>query len=76
MALIKKFKINNFEAVQAIIELKNISVFYNKRQIIENLNLKIEKQEILGILGPNGAGKSTIFNLITGLKDPIMVKYK
>ena len=70
MALIKKFKINNFETVQAIIELKNISVFYNKRQIIENLNLKIEKQESLGILGPNGAGKSTIFNLITGLKDP------
>jgi lipopolysaccharide export system ATP-binding protein len=50
--------------------LKNISVFYNKRQILNNLNLKINKQEILGMLGPNGVGKSTIFNLITGLKDP------
>ena len=70
MALIKKFKIKNYKTADPIIELKNISVFYNKRQIIENLNLKINKQEILGMLGPNGVGKSTIFNLITGLKDP------
>ena len=70
MAVIKKFKIKSYEKVQSIIELKNISVFYNKRQIIENLNLSINKQEILGMLGPNGVGKSTIFNLITGLKDP------
>ena len=70
MAVIKKFKIKSYEKVQSIIELKNISVFYNKRQIIENLSLNINKQEILGMLGPNGVGKSTIFNLITGLKDP------
>ena len=70
MALIKKFRIKNYKIDEPIIELKNISVFYNKRQIIENLNLNINKQEILGMLGPNGVGKSTIFNLITGLKDP------
>ena len=70
MAVIKKFKIKSYKKVQSIIELKNISVFYNKRQIIENLSLSINKQEILGMLGPNGVGKSTIFNLITGLKDP------
>ena len=70
MALIKKFKVNNYKNIETIVELKNVSVFYNKRQIIENLNLKINKKEILGILGPNGAGKSTIFNLIVGLKDP------
>ena len=70
MALIKKFKINKFDEDQSIIEIKNASVFYNKRQILNNLNLKIKKQEILGMLGPNGVGKSTIFNLITGLKNP------
>ena len=70
MALIKKFKIENFKSNENIISLKNISVFYNKRQILNNLNLQIYKQEILGVLGPNGVGKSTIFNLITGLKDP------
>ena len=70
MAVIKKFQIKSYEKVKSIIEFKNISVFYNKRQIIENLSLNINKQEILGMLGPNGVGKSTIFNLITGLKDP------
>ena len=70
MALIKKFRIDSYKEISSVIELKNISVFYNNRQIIENLNLIIRKQEILGMLGPNGVGKSTIFNLITGLKDP------
>ena len=70
MALIKKFRIKSFKNDKAIVELKNISMFYNKRQILNNLNLSINKQEILGMLGPNGVGKSTIFNLITGLKDP------
>ena len=70
MALIKKFRIKNHEHYEATIQLKNISVFYNKRQIIDSLNLKINKREILGMLGPNGVGKSTIFNLITGLKKP------
>ena len=70
MALIKKFKIEKFKGEETIVEIKNASVFYNKRQILNNLNLKIKKQEILGMLGPNGVGKSTIFNLITGLKNP------
>ena len=70
MAVIKKFKIETHKGEETIVELKNISVFFNKRQILDNLNLKITKQEILGMLGPNGVGKSTIFNLITGLKNP------
>ena len=70
MALIKKFRIKSHKQDENIVDLKDISVFYNKRQILNNLNMKIKKQEILGMLGPNGVGKSTIFNLITGLKDP------
>ena len=70
MALIKKFEIKNFKSEETIVEIKNVSVFYNKRQILNNLNLSINRREILGMLGPNGVGKSTIFNLITGLKDP------
>mgnify|MGYP001315756212 FL=1 len=70
MGLIKKFRIKSYKSEETIVELKNISLFYNKRQIINNLNLKIYRQEILGMLGPNGVGKSTIFNLITGLRNP------
>ena len=70
MALIKKFRIKNFRARRTILQLDKISMFYNKREILNNLNLKINEQEILGMLGPNGVGKSTIFHIITGLKDP------
>ena len=70
MGLIKKFKIKSHKQDENILELKNISVFYHKRQILDNLNIEVKKQEILGMLGPNGAGKTTIYNLICGLKDP------
>ena len=70
MALIKKFRIKSFKEQEAILKLEKISMFFNKRQILNNLNLKINKQEVLGMLGPNGVGKSTIFHIITGLKDP------
>ena len=70
MALIKKFRIKSFKEQEPLLELEKISMFYNKRQIINNLSLKINRQEVLGMLGPNGVGKSTIFHIITGLKDP------
>ncbi len=70
MALIKKFRIRKFKTKTSVLQLEKISMFYNKRQILNNLNLSINKQEILGMLGPNGVGKSTIFHIITGLKDP------
>ena len=70
MALIKKFRIKSFKEQESILQLNSISMFYNKRQILNNLNLKINRQEVLGMLGPNGVGKSTIFHIITGLKDP------
>ena len=70
MAIIKKFRIKSFKETETLVELKKISMFYNKRQILDDISLKINKQEILGILGPNGVGKSTIFNIINGLIDP------
>ena len=70
MAVIKKFRIKSFKENEILVELKNISMFYNKRQILNNLSIKINRQEVLGMLGPNGVGKSTIFHIITGLRDP------
>ncbi len=70
MALIKKFRIKSFKEDEPLLELEKISMFYNKRQILNDLSLKINRQEVLGMLGPNGVGKSTIFHIITGLKDP------
>lgn len=70
MAIIKPFRIKKFKQNKPIAELSNVSLAYNKRQILNNLYLKLNSGEIVGLLGPNGAGKSTIFNLLIGLIKP------
>ncbi|WP_415308569.1 ATP-binding cassette domain-containing protein [Candidatus Pelagibacter sp. Uisw_099_02] len=70
MAIIKSFRIKSFKQKKPLIELKNISLSYGNRQILDNISFSINQGEILGMLGPNGVGKSTIFNLITGLIKP------
>ena len=70
MKNLKKFRIKSFKEQETLVELNKVSMFYNKRQILNDLNLKINRNEVLGMLGPNGVGKSTIFHIITGLKDP------
>ena len=70
MTNIKKFRIKYFKENNSILELNKISVKFGKKIILDNLNLKLNNGEILGLLGPNGVGKSTIFNLITGLVSP------
>ena len=70
MGIIKKFRIKSFKNKKSILSLKNISLSFKKRQILENISFDINQGEIFGMLGPNGVGKSTIFNLITGLIKP------
>ena len=70
MAIIKKFRIKSFKKKQNILRFENISLSFEKRQILENISFEINQGEIFGMLGPNGVGKSTIFNLITGLIKP------
>ena len=70
MGIIKKFYITKFKKERPKIELKNLSLSFNKRQILDNITCTIREGEICGLLGPNGVGKSTIFNLIIGLLKP------
>ena len=70
MAIIKKFRIKSFKKTTPLLELKNISMSFGQRKILDNISFKVNSGEILGLLGPNGAGKSTIFNLIMGVLKP------
>ena len=70
MAIIKKFRIKSFKKTKPLVSLKNISLSFGNRKILDNVNLNINQGTILGMLGPNGAGKTTIFNLISGLIKP------
>lgn len=44
-----------------MLEIRNLSVSFKDKNVLQNLNLKIEEGKILGILGKNGAGKTTFF---------------
>ena len=70
MSNIKKFRIKSFKENRSILSLDKISLKFGRKIILDNLNLKLNNGQILGLLGPNGVGKSTIFNLITGLLSP------
>src|SRR5271169_7051507 len=50
-----------------LLELKNISVGYGRNRVLQNVNLTLERGEIVTLLGANGAGKSTLVKSISGL---------
>ena len=70
MSNIKKFRIKSFKENKSILRLDKICLKFGRKIILDNLNLRLNNGQILGLLGPNGVGKSTIFNLITGLISP------
>ena len=53
-----------------VIECNHVTKGYGDRILIDNLNLKVPKNAIVGIIGPNGVGKSTLFKMIMGVEKP------
>ena len=49
--------------------VENLSSFYKKKKILNNVSIQIKEGEIVGLLGPNGAGKTTCFQCIAGLQN-------
>ena len=55
-------------AMQAIVSISNLSKTYaSGYQALKNINLEIQRGEILALLGPNGAGKTTLISIICGI---------
>jgi lipopolysaccharide export system ATP-binding protein len=46
---------------------ENLVKSYKSKKVVDEVSLKVERNEIVGLLGPNGAGKTTTFNMIAGL---------
>lgn len=53
-----------------MISLYNVSKYFGKKTLFENISLSINKGEKIGLIGPNGAGKTTLFSLILGENEP------
>ena len=52
------------------IEVINLSKSYKSEQAVNNINFKINENEIVGLLGPNGCGKTTTIGMMLGLLKP------
>ena len=50
-----------------LLDVRNLSVRYDKAQILNGVSMRVEAGELVGLVGPNGAGKSTLLRAITGL---------
>ena len=50
-----------------ILEIKNLNFSYDDKAILSNINLYVNKGEVVSIIGKSGVGKSTLFNLITNV---------
>ena len=70
----KPFRIISFKKIKPIIKFENVSIGFEKRTVLDNVNFKINENTIHGLLGPNGAGKSTLFHMISGLLEPLKGK--
>jgi ABC-2 type transport system ATP-binding protein len=53
-----------------LIELKNVSKYYDEHKVVDQLSFSIEQGEFFGLLGPNGAGKTTTIRMMIGLLKP------
>ncbi len=51
-----------------VIEFKNVNKSFGKTEVLHDINLTIEKKEVVVIVGPSGSGKSTMLRCINGLE--------
>jgi branched-chain amino acid transport system ATP-binding protein len=55
---------------QPILQIKNLVKQFGGLRAVNNFDISLYENELVGLIGPNGAGKTTIFNMITGVYVP------
>ena len=53
-----------------LLKVEGLSVTFGGLKALNNVDIQLHKNEVLGLIGPNGAGKTTLFNAISGLVPP------
>ncbi len=53
-----------------VLETRDLGISFGGLHAVQNLDLKIKKNQLYGLVGPNGAGKTTVFNILTGVYKP------
>ena len=52
------------------LQAKDVSVTFERKRILEKLNLSVEAGEFVALIGPSGCGKSTLLNILAGVLEP------
>jgi branched-chain amino acid transport system ATP-binding protein len=55
---------------EGLLELRDCTIRFGGLTAVSNVDLRIGREELVGLIGPNGAGKTTVFNMITGVYQP------
>jgi branched-chain amino acid transport system ATP-binding protein len=53
-----------------LLKVEKLTHFFGGLRSVDDFNLELSENELVGLIGPNGAGKSTVFNLVCGLYRP------
>ncbi len=62
-------KRENIES-EYVLETRGLGISFGGLKAVQDVNLKIKKNQVYGLIGPNGAGKTTVFNMLTGVYQP------
>ena len=52
------------------IEIKSLNAYYDKLHVLKDVDMKVEKGEIISLIGPSGSGKSSLLKMLVGLLVP------
>ena len=55
---------------ERVLELEAVTMQFGGLKAVADLDLTVDRGELVGLIGPNGAGKTTVFNVITGVYPP------
>ena len=53
-------------SIQPALEIHDLTVAFDRKPVLWNIDLTIPRGKLVGIIGPNGAGKSTLTKLLAG----------
>ena len=53
-----------------VLDVSNLGICFGGLQALDDFNIQVNGNEIVGLIGPNGAGKTTVFNLLTNVYRP------
>ena len=65
--------------MERLLDVKGVYFGYNKKYVLEDVNLTVFRGDFLGIVGPNGSAKSTLIKIILGIlktkEEPLFAKF-